>query len=55
MQRYLDQRIGQPLDTARLNRDLLRAFGDGHYEQVDYSLVMRNGRKVLRVMPIEKP
>ena len=55
LQRYLDQRIGQPLDTAQLNRDLLRAFGDGHYEQVDYSLVRRNGRNVLRVMPIEKP
>jgi NTE family protein len=55
LQRYLDQRVGQPLDTVQLNRDLLRAYGDGYYEQVDYSLVRRNGRNVLRVMPVEKP
>lgn len=55
LQRYLDQRIGQPLDTVQLNRDLLRAYGDGHYEQVDCSLIKRSGRTVLRVMPIEKP
>ncbi len=54
VQRYLRQPLGEPLDTAALNRDLLRAYGDGHYEGVDYSLATVRGRNVLRVMPIEK-
>ena len=38
MQRHLEQRLGQPLDTTTLTRDLMQAYGDGDYEQVDYSL-----------------
>lgn len=52
--RYLEQPAGTPLDTAVLNRDLLRAFGDGSHEGVDYSLVRVGGRNLLRVMPVEK-
>lgn len=52
LQRYPDQRIGQPADTAQHNRDLLRACGDGYYEQVEHTLVNRNGHNVMRVMPI---
>jgi len=52
--RHLQQLSGLPLDTALLNRDLLRAFGDGSYERVDYSLVQVGGRNLLRVMPVEK-
>jgi NTE family protein len=52
--RYLQQQVGTPLDTPLLNRDLLRVFGDGSYERVDYSLVQRDGRHLLRVMPVEK-
>jgi NTE family protein len=52
--RYLQQLVGAPLDTVALNRDLLRAFGDGDYERVDYTLVTRDGRNLLRVTPIEK-
>lgn len=54
VQRYLRQPLGEPLDTAALNRDLLRAYGDGHYEGVDYSLSTVRGRNVLRVLPVEK-
>lgn len=53
--RYVQQKPGEPLDTAALNRDLLRAFGDGHFEAVDYALVTEGGRRVLRIQPIEKP
>jgi NTE family protein len=52
--RYLRQLAGAPLNTGVLNRDLLRAFGDGSYERVDYSLVNVGGRNLLRVMPVEK-
>jgi len=53
--RHLAQRVGEPLDTAALNRDLLRAFGDGHYERVDYTLLRGHERNLLRITPIEKP
>jgi len=54
VRRYVEQRDGAPLDTSTLNRDLLRAYGDGHYEGVDYTVLNRQGRNVLRLMPVEK-
>jgi NTE family protein len=55
VQRYLQQPLGEPLDTEALNRDLLRAYGDGHYAGVDYSLVSQRDRTILRITPLEKP
>lgn len=54
VRRHIEQQAGQPLNTAALNRDLMRAFGDGYYEQVDYSIDRVGSRNVLRVMPVEK-
>ena len=54
VERHLDLKEGAPLDTDRLERDLLRVFGDGWYEGVDYSLANRGGRNVLRIAPVEK-
>ncbi len=54
VRRYVEQLGGAPLDTQALNRDLLRAYGDGHYERVDYAVVSRQGRNVLRLFPVEK-
>jgi NTE family protein len=55
VQRYLRQRPGEPLDTEALNRDLLRAYGDGHYAAVDYTLLTAREKTVLRITPLEKP
>ena len=52
--RYVEQKVGESLDVTRLNRDLLRAYGDGYYERVDYTLVREGDRNVLRILPIEK-
>jgi len=52
--RHLSQRTGEPLDAERLQRELLRVYGDGHYENVDYELVNLGGRRLLRVLPVEK-
>lgn len=52
--RYVAQPLGKPLDTAALNRDLLRVYGDGWYESVDYSLLTLRDKRVLRVTPVEK-
>lgn len=55
IERHLSQVPGRPLDRAQLDRDLLRAYGDGWYERVDYRLQTTHGRTVLRVLPVEKP
>jgi NTE family protein len=52
--RHLSQRSGEPLNTSALNRDLLRAYGDGYYEGVDYQLLTERNRQVLRITPVEK-
>nr|WP_315491988.1 patatin-like phospholipase family protein [uncultured Rhodoferax sp.] len=52
--RYLEQLPGQRLDVPQLNRNLLRAYGDGYYERVDYTLVRKGDQEVLRIMPVEK-
>jgi NTE family protein len=48
------QQDGEPLDTAKLEQDLLRVFGDGWYEGVDYTLLSTRERNILRVTPLEK-
>ena len=52
--RYIDQQVGEPLDAAALNKSLLRAYGDGHYQSVDYALLRQHERNVLRILPVEK-
>ena len=54
VRRHLALREGQPLDTTLLTRDLMRVYGDGYYERVDYTVQRLAGRNVLSVMPIEK-
>jgi NTE family protein len=54
VRRYIEQQDGAALDTSALNRDLLRAYGDGDYERVDYSVLSQQGKNVLRLLPVEK-
>lgn len=54
LRRWIEQQGGTRLDTAQLTRDLGRAYGDGHYERLDYMVQSINGRQVLRVLPVEK-
>ncbi|MBZ8138523.1 patatin [Rubrivivax gelatinosus] len=55
LRRHLQQHVGAPLDTVALNRDLVRAYGDGYYQGVDYTLLTVRGKRVLRITPVEKP
>lgn len=52
--RYVEQREGAPLDLPALNRDILRSYGDGWYERVDYRVLREGQRTLLQVMPVEK-
>lgn len=54
VRRHLHVQPGDVLDTAQLERDLQRVYGDGWYESVDYSLLTARERNILRVTPTEK-
>ena len=54
VRRHVRQQEGEPLDTDTLNDDLLRAFGDGYYQSVDYTLLPARERNILRITPVEK-
>ncbi|MET0377897.1 MAG: BamA/TamA family outer membrane protein, partial [Spongiibacteraceae bacterium] len=43
------------LDTTRLNKSLVRLNGEGDFQSVDYAIDNTGGRRVLKVIPIEKP
>ncbi len=56
--RHVRQRTGAPLMVDRLEVDLERAYGDGHYERLDYTVRREStptgDRTVLRLLPVEK-
>jgi len=51
----IGQEVGKPLDTGRLYDDLMRIFGEGYYQSVDYALLSTRERNILRIVPVEKP
>ena len=54
IERYLSVLPGETIRPSVINRDLLRMYGDGYYESVDYTVLAQRDRNILRVMPIEK-
>ena len=54
LERHLSIRPGDTIRPTTINHDLLRTYGDGWYESVDYTVVNERERNVLRVMPVEK-
>jgi NTE family protein len=52
--RHLNVRLGQPINTAELDADIARIYGDGDFESVDYRLVLHPGHNVLRIVVVEK-
>lgn len=45
---------GKEVETAELDRELTRLYGEGDYQNVDYSLISSRDRNILRVVPVEK-
>lgn len=54
VERHLRTAAGDPVSRPTINRDLLRVYGDGYYESVDYTVLRERERNILRVMPVEK-
>ncbi len=54
VQRHVRVKPGDTIDDSRLNEDMLRAYGDGWYESVDYALLSERDRNILRITPVEK-
>jgi NTE family protein len=54
VRRWIGQREGAPLDTLALTRDIGRAYGEGFYERLDYTVQRLGDRQVLRLLPVEK-
>ena len=54
IERYLSVQPGDTIRPSVINRDLLRMYGDGYYESVDYTVLTQRDRTLLRIMPVEK-
>ena len=54
VERQLRVKPGDAVDDQRINQDMLRIYGDGWYESVDYALLTARDRNILQVMPVEK-
>lgn len=54
VERHLHVEPGQVIRPAEINRDLLRMYGDGWYESVDYTVLTQRDKNILRVTPVEK-
>ncbi|MGZ3528530.1 MAG: BamA/TamA family outer membrane protein, partial [Vulcanimicrobiaceae bacterium] len=52
--RYVHEQPGDQLNTEQVDKDLGRIYGDGYYENVDYSLLSVRDRNILRITPVEK-
>jgi len=54
VERHLRVENGGKVRPNDINHDLLRVYGDGYYETVDYTVLTQRDRNILRVMPLEK-
>ncbi|MCU0938655.1 MAG: patatin-like phospholipase family protein [Burkholderiaceae bacterium] len=53
-QAVMETRVGEPLDTARLDADMRRIYGTGDFEHVNYRVLDEAGRRVLSIEAAEK-
>ncbi|MDZ7651869.1 MAG: patatin-like phospholipase family protein [Burkholderiaceae bacterium] len=53
-QAVMETRVGEPLETARLDADMRRLYGTGDFEHVNYRVLDEAGRRVLSIDAAEK-
>ncbi len=54
VERQLTIKPDEQLPTHNIDRDVLRIYGDGFYQSVDYQVLNLRDRNILRVLPVEK-
>lgn len=52
--RQIQQRVHEPLDRVRLEQDLIRTYGDGYYDSVDYRVTSGDDKNTLEIIAKEK-
>jgi NTE family protein len=55
IRRGISQEPGEPLDSRKLERDLVREFSQGDLHSLDYSVATERERTILKITPVEKP
>lgn len=54
LNRHLHVQLGETMKPGQLDSDLMRMYGDGYFERVDYTVLSQRERNLLRIMPVEK-
>lgn len=49
VERQIEQQEGEMLDRVKLEQDLIRTYGDGFYESVDYRVITEDQKNVLEI------
>lgn len=52
--RQIEQKEGELFDRVKLERDLVRTYGDGFYDSVDYRVISQAQKNVLEITAKEK-
>lgn len=53
--KYLRAKPGDPVNTQELSDDMMRIYGEGYYERVEYTMLPIRDKRLLTVTPVEKP
>lgn len=52
--RQIEQKEGELFDRVKLEQDLIRTYGDGFYESVDYRVINQEQKNILEITAKEK-
>lgn len=55
VERQMTVKEGEQIDIGRIESDVLRIYGDGLYQSVDYKLLNLREKTILQILPVEKP
>lgn len=54
VEQHIKLKPNEPLDSKKLEESIMRVYGEGDYQSVDYALLRSRDRNILRITPVEK-
>lgn len=54
VEQHIKLKPNEPLDSQKLEENVMRIYGEGDYQSVDYALLRSRDRNILRITPVEK-